>query len=474
MDLLHKKQSINAVKWALVDKGGSQIIILINTLVLARLLHPRDFGLVSMLYIFMSLSSAFVDSGMAGGLIRKQDVTNTDCSTLFTFNVFVAIILYLLFFTLAPYIAVFYNEPQITSLLRVLGINIIISSFAQIHKALLFKSLKVRFVTRADLIGSFIAVCVSIFCAYKGLGVWSLIILQLTQSFISMILLWKYSKWVPDGSFSMTALKEFYAFGMGLFLSVFIDIIFKNIYQPLIGKFFAISYAGYYYQSKRLYELPILTISSVVDSISYPILVKYQNDIPQLKKSYKQIFNLLIFISLPMVTLFALLSDQIVITLLGKKWLFSAELLRILSFSGIFLILETINRSLLKIEARTTLIFKLEVVKKILIVITILCTYKFGIIFLMYGIVLNSILSFALNQYFTTIKISGYKNIFMILLSSIGMGVCVQAIISIGLSNLISLFLAGGVGIGVYFLLGYILKINEQRMVFSIIGNKLK
>jgi teichuronic acid exporter len=474
VEVSHKRQSIAAVKWAFLGSGGSQIILLINTLVLARLLDPKDFGLISMLYIFMSLSSAFVDSGMAGGLVRKQNATQADSSTLFYFNIIVAVLLYLILFLAAPFIASFYQEPKIEVLLRVLSLNIIIGALTLIHKTVLYKELKVGYVTRADLIGSFFAVIAGIISAYMGLGVWSLVILQITQSFISMCIMSYYSKWKPTFVFSFESLKEFYSFGLGLFLSTFLDVIFKNIYQPIIGKFFGVTYAGLYYQARRLYELPISTISSVVDSVSYPLLVKYQHDREQLKSSYLRIFKLLIFVSLPIVMCLSILSEDIVTILLTKKWIFSAQLLSILSFSGIFMILETINRSLLKIEGRTKLIFKLEVIKKLAILLVIMTTYKFGMIYLMYGIVFSSMFSFCLNQYYASIRLTSFRDVLIILFNGLMMGLVMYIVNTVDMNPFISLFISISCGAGMYLFLGFVFKVKEMQTVLSIVKNKLQ
>jgi teichuronic acid exporter len=145
-----QREGISAFKWALIDKFGSQIIVLTNTLVLARLLNPHDFGLISVLYIFISISSAFVDSGMGGGLVRKQDLNDTDCNTFFLFNIFIGLFCYGLLFVLAPVIANFYHEPTLVMLLRILSITILVNSVSLIHKILLVKNLKYKLVTRAS------------------------------------------------------------------------------------------------------------------------------------------------------------------------------------------------------------------------------------------------------------------------------------------------------------------------------------
>jgi len=474
MDLTHKLQGISAVKWALLDRFGSQVILLANTIFLARLLTPRDFGLVSILYIFMSISSAFVDSGMGGGLIRKQDLSHTDCSTFFLFNVAVALVFYVGLYFLAPVVARFYHEPLIITLLRLLSITIIINSFGLIQKVLLIKNLKFKYVTRSSLISSFIATCIALYCARKGLGVWSLIILQLSQSAGTVFFLWIFCKWVPRLEFSKKSFLELYAFGMGLFFTSIVNLIFANIYQPLIGKFFSVSSSGYFYQAKRLYEVPVLSISSVVDSVTYPILVKYQSNVKELTSNYQKFVKLLIFVVVPITVCISLSAKMIILILLGKKWLFSAQLLRILSFSGIFLILETINGSILKVQGRTKLIFKLELIKKLIIIANIIIFCQFGLTALVYGVVINSVISFLINQLFNNISIGNYKDIGVLLINGGLMAFTMFAIMQFIPNTYVALLLSTIAGLLVYFSLGYLLKLQEQRWLYLIVSKKLK
>ncbi|MEO8583810.1 MAG: lipopolysaccharide biosynthesis protein, partial [Flavitalea sp.] len=293
MDIETKNLSISALRWTVIDRVSKYVIVFFSTVVLARVLGPKAFGVISMLYIFISLSSLFIDFGMGGGLVRKEKLTTADCSTFFYFNVLVAIFLYILLFFLAPYIAIFYKEPQVTNILRVLCLTIPINSLTLIHKELLIRELKVKYNTRASLLGSIISTAIGIFCAYQNFGIWSLVILQVSNSIIYMIVLWLYSKWLPTYEFSYKSLQEFLHFGLGLFLSSFINTIFANVYQVLIGLFFSVTVAGLYYQARRLFEIPVLTVSNVVDSITYPILVKFQKDNDALVSNYSRIVKLL-------------------------------------------------------------------------------------------------------------------------------------------------------------------------------------
>ncbi|WP_345100858.1 lipopolysaccharide biosynthesis protein [Mucilaginibacter panaciglaebae] len=474
MDLSQKLEGISAVKWALLDRFGSQIILLANTIILARLLSPRDFGLISILYIFMNISSAFVDSGMGGGLIRKQSLSDIDCSTFFLFNVGVALIFYVGLYMLAPVVAQFYQEPLIVILLRLLSITIVINSFALIQKVLLIKNLKFKYVTRSSLFASFFSTAVAIFCAWKGLGIWSLIILQLCQSMVNVCLLWLYCNWMPRFQFSKSSFLEMYAFGAGLFFTSIVNLVFANIYQPIIGKFFSVSSSGYFYQAKRLYEVPVLSISSVVDSVTYPILVKYQSDIKELAGNYQKLIKLLVFVVIPLTVSISLLSRSIVLILLGQKWLFSAQLLRILSFSGIFLILETINGSILKVQGRTKLIFKLELFKKLIIIVNIVIFCQFGLTALVYGVVINSVISFMINQLFNNLSLGNYKNLLIFLINGGVMAVAMFIIMRLIDNSYAALLISTVVGFSVYFLLGYLLKLQEQRWLYLIVSKKLR
>lgn len=449
---------ISAVKWAFVDRFGAQIIQLISIFVLARLLLPRDFGLIGILYIFLSISSALVDSGMGGGLIRKQDLTDKDTSTFFFFNIAVAIVCYLSMYIASPYIARFYNESSLVQLLRLVAISVIINAFGLVQRVLLIKALLIKQVTRSSLIASAVATTIAIICAFYGLGIYSLVVLLLCQCTVNTLLLYFYCKWKPVRVFSMESFHSFFSFGFSLLLSALLNIGFANIYQPLIAKNLSIVYAGFYFQAKRLYEVPILSISQVVDSVTYPILVRFQNNRTELENRYRKIVILLVFISSPIVVLISVLAKDIVLIFLGENWLSSAHLLSILSFSGIFQILETTSGSLLKVEGRTKLIFRLELIKKAIIVVSILIFYRFGIIALMFVIVANAAISFLINQYFTSIKMSNLMEILKILFNVICMGGVALFVKNFVINSYLSIIFTGCASLSVYLLLGYLQK----------------
>lgn len=464
--------SVNSVKWALVDKFGAQLILLVNMLVLARLLSPADFGLIGILYIFLSIAGALVDSGMGGGLIRKQDMTDLDTATFFYFNMLVSLVSYLGIFIAAPYIASYYHQPSLAGLSRIIGTVIIINAFGLVQKVLLIRVLAFKFVTRASLLSSILSTIIALICALKGMGVLALVILQISQSTLNTFFLCFFGRWWPKLMFSWSAFKELFSFGFGLLLTALLNIFFANVYQPLIGRCFSIAYAGFYYQAKRLYEVPVLTVSQVVDSVTYPILVRYQNDREGLEWRYRRMITLLVFIASPMVVVISIFSKEIVWVLLGEKWLFSAKLLAILSFAGIFQILETTSGSLLKVEGRTKLIFRLELIKKIIILCNIVIFYRWGITALMLGIVANSFISFAVNQYFTSIKILNYPRMLTILANALVAGLVGFLVKQLIPNAYFSLMVAGSISVLSYLLLGYIQKLSEQIILFSFLSKK--
>jgi teichuronic acid exporter len=464
-----RSTGLHAVKWAFVDRFGSQLVQLINILVLARILLPRDFGLIGILYIFLSISSALVDSGMGGALIRKEYVTNKDTSTFFFFNIVVSLVCYLCIYFTAPYVARFYHEPSLILLLRLLAISIIINAMGLVQRVLLVKSLSIIKVTRASLIASVMATVIAIICALYGLGIYSLVAMLLCQCTLNTLLLCVYCRWRPTLEFSMESFHNFFSFGFSLLLTALLNIGFANIYQPLIAKNLSIVYAGFYYQAKRLYEVPILSISQVVDSVTYPILVRFQNDRDGLESRYKKIVLLLVFVSAPVVVLISILSKDIVLVFLGKNWLFSAQLLSILCFAGIFQILETTSGSLLKVEGRTKLIFRLELIKKVIIIINIIVFYRFGIIALMFVIVVNAAISFLINQYFTSIKMTNAVDLLKIVFNVVCMGGVALLIKQMITNTYISIVVTGSVSLIVYLFLGYLQRIPAQTFLISLI-----
>lgn len=359
--------------------------------------------------IFVAISKTFVDSGFSTALIRKKDANDVDFSSVFYFNILLGLIIYFLLFFAAPLISKFFEEPQLTYLIRVISLGLIIGSFGTIQTTLLTKHIDFKLQTQLSVVSTLISGSISITMAVAGYGVWSLVFSGLISSFSSTLLLWYFSKWRPRFVFSIIAIKELFSFGSKLLISRLINVGFENIYYLVIGKYFSASDLGYYTRANNFQKPPSQVLTAVIQRVTYPVLSAIQDDTNQLKAAYSKLIKSTMFISFVLTIGMAASAESMVLTLIGEKWLPSVEYLQLLCFGGMLYPLHAINLNMLNVQGRSDLFLKLEIIKKSLIVPVVFIGIQYGIKEMIYGMLINGIIAYFLNSYYSGRKI-GYSS----------------------------------------------------------------
>lgn len=403
-----KQKTISGLIWSFIDSIAGQGISFIVGIILARVLGPKEFGLIGMLTIFIAISQSFIDSGFGQALIRKQDCTQVDYSTVFYFNIVVGIFFYILLFACASSIGNFFHEPILKELIRVLGLALIINSFTIIQSTLLTKRIDFKLQTKISVIASFISGIISIYMAYTGWGVWSLVALMLVKSTINLILLWFWNKWKPIWSFSQKSFKESFSFGSKLLVSGLIDTIYRNVYYVVIGKYFAAVELGYYTRAEQFQSFPSTNIQGIIGRVSYPVLTTIQNDMPRLREAYKKIIRSTMLITFVLMLGMAAIAKPMILTLIGEKWEPCVIYLQMLCFVGMLYPLHALNLNMLVVQGRSDLFLRLEIIKKALAVPVIVLAVIWGIKAMILGMVLLSLIAYYLNSYWSG-KLIGYS-----------------------------------------------------------------
>lgn len=396
-----KKQALSGAFWAFLEQFSSYGISFVVSVILARLLLPEEFGLIAMITVFVALGARLMNAGLGSSLIRTKNPTQEDYSTVFLFNLGGSIIIYIIIFMLAPYIANFYSQDILTNIVRWYAIIYIINAFSMIQLTRLTKLMDFKTQMIVAIPSSIISGSVGVYMAYSGYGVWSLVGQALSQSAVSTIQLWYWSKWTPSWVFSKEKFKYHFNFGYKLTLSGILDTIFTNIYAIIIGKFFPAAQVGFYRRADSLKQLPITTISSVVAKVTYPLFTQIKDDDLRLKSIYKKIMQLIIFIVAPTLIVLGILAEPLFRFLFTEKWLPAVPYFQILIFSGILYPIHAFNLNILQVKGRSDLFLKLEVIKKGITVIVLIIAFQFGIYGLLFGSVLISLLAFFVNTHYS-------------------------------------------------------------------------
>ncbi len=396
-----KQKTVTGVLWSSIDNFAVQGITFIVGIILARLLEPKEFGLIGMVTIFIALAEAFINGAFSESLIRKKDCTQNDYSTVFYYNLAVGILFFIILYFSASAISRYFDEPQLKKILRVLSIVLILGSFGIIQNTILRKRVDFKLLTKISLVSSIVSGIIAIVMAYKGMGIWSLVALRLMKEAFNSILLWIWNRWRPGFIFSKVSFKELFGFGSKLLLSGLLDALFRNIYFPVIGKYFSAAELGYYTRANAFSTFPAQNINSVINRVAYPVLAHVQDDHEILKQGYRRLVKSVMLIVFPVMLGLAATAEPVVIILIGEKWRQSILYLQILCFAGMLFPLHALNLDILQVVGRSDLILRLEIIKKALTVPVIVLGILFGIRIMILGLVINSFAAYYINSFWT-------------------------------------------------------------------------
>ena len=391
---------INGFFWSFIENISRQISVFVIGIILARLLEPSEFGLIGLLTIVIALSQTIIDSGLTQALIRKKECTELDYSTVFNFNLILSFILYCIVFTVAPWIAVFFKEPKLVLLTRVLGIGLILGSFSIIQRVKLSRDLNFKHQTKVALIATFISGVIAIIMAYKGYGVWSLVARILIELFMISLLLTIYNKWTPSLRFSRAIFLELFGYSNKLLASSLLDTLSKNIYNIVIAKNFSMVELGYYTKAEQFQKIPTMNLTAVVQRVSFPFLSKFQDDPFKFKNAIRKIIKHTMFISFSVTLGLAAISESLILTTIGSQWRQSVMFLQLLCLAGMFYPMHAVNLNVLNVLGHSDKFLKIEVVKKVMLIPIILLGIGIGMKAMLYGIIINSILMLFVNGYY--------------------------------------------------------------------------
>lgn len=471
-----KRKTIKGTLWSAVERFGVQGVSFLVMIVMARVLTPADYGLVGMLSIFIAVAQSLIDSGFSQGLIRKQDAGKADTSTVFFFNIAAALVIYGVLFVCAPAIADFYDNPVLVPLTRVISLGMVINSFAMVQRAILTIRIDFKTQAKASFSAAVIAGGVGIWMVMTGWGVWALVYYQLINYLINTLFLWVVSKWRPSLMFSRESFRELFSFGANIAVSSIIDNIYRNIYLLVIGKWFQAATLGLYTRAQQFGELP-MNFSGIIQRVSFPVLCSFQNDSAKLRELCLKFVNISAFITFPVMTGMAAVSDPLICLLLGEEWKFSALLLQILCFGLMWYPVSAINQNMLQVCGRSDLFLQMEIVKKVVGVAIICATLPFGLLPLCLGQMCNSMIVIVINAIYTRKVIplslgNQLKSLFPVLACSLAMGVAVWVITGLLPGYLLQLTAAVPMGVAMYIILGRLFLKKDFDEVMSMIGRR--
>lgn len=403
-----KNKTIRGVGWSAADAFLGQGITFVVGIVLARLLSPEEYGLIGICLIFTTVLNGIVDSGFSNAIIRKKEATNEDYNTMFITNMIISIVLYGLLYLSAPFITEFF-QMELTSLVRVIGLVLIINALSLTQQTNLTKKIDFKTKTKASIVSAVLSGIVGIAMAYMGYGVWALVAQQLSKQAVYTVALWILNRWIPNFHFSKASFKYMWGFGWKLLVSGLLDRLWAQMYQVVVGKFYNAATLGQYTRGREYANIFSSNITSIVQRVTYPVLAEVQDEKERMVAAYRKVIKITMFVTAICMISLGAVAEPLIYCLIGEKWHQAATFLPLICISMSLYPLHAINLNMLQVQGRSDIFLYLEIIKKI-IAIGPLCI---GIFFDIYWMLVASIVTggicFFLNSYYTGKKL-GYSS----------------------------------------------------------------
>ena len=400
----NKKKALNGIIWTSLEFILGKGIGFISTIFIARILSPKDYGIIGMTTIFVSLTSTLIDTGMTQSLIRKKKVSDIEYSSVFFLNVFLSFVFAGILCLISPQIAIFYNVPIINQIIKIYAITIIINTIRGIQIVKLAKILNFKKITYINLIGTFFGFLTCFILAYNNWGVWSLVYMTIVNSIVTTFLYWLLGEKITLYKFSFITIINHFKFGYKLTIASILNVFYVNLNNILIGKFFSIDRLGIYERSYYFNDFPISNLTGIITKIMYPLLSQNYEDNDKLKKIFRKIITSVFFVFTPFICIISGISKPLINLILGDKWSDIILYYKILSFGFILYPLRLLHLNTLNAIGKSNISLKLEIFEKLIgfiLIGTIFWVFNFAIIGLLFGITINSYITFLFYSYFT-------------------------------------------------------------------------
>jgi teichuronic acid exporter len=449
--IYHKASS--AARWSALDIFMRQGMKFIISILLARILAPEDFGLIAILSMFIGVAEVFINS-LNSALIQRQNVTHSDESTIFFFNLGVGAVASLLLCATAPSIALFFKQPVLEYLTYAMAFNLLVNAFGTIHNTLLSKEMNFKIMTKVGLVSSLVGGLLAIYMASQGFGVWSLVANAVAASIVTVLLLWILHPWRPIWSFSFASMYTFFRFGGYWLATTLIDVFSTNLYLIIIGKLYSARDVGFYDRAQRIQGLPNALIMGITNRVAYSAFATVAKDKARLARGLRKVQGMSMLLNLPVLVGLIILAQPFVQTLFGPQWLPCVPILQVLGLGALIWPLHVLNLNILMAQGRSDLLFRITILKKIFAISLTVAASFYGIMAIAWAQVVISSIGYFVNTYYTKVLLgySGYRqlrDLLVIFVAVIPMAIVVyftnEMMATPPLFKLIAACIAGGV-----------------------------
>lgn len=473
------KTVVNNMMWRFLERCGAQGVQALVEIVLARLLDVEHFGAIALVTVIIRILQVFVDSGLANALIQKKNADQVDFSSVFYFNIGVCCLLYVLMFFAAPYIALFYQMPELTPVIRVLSLVLIMSGIKGVQQAYVSRHMMFRKFFRATLTGTVAAAFVGIWMAWKGYGIWALVAQHLLNTTVDTLMLWITVKWRPTRQFSWERLKGLLSFGWKLLVSSLLNTIYNDLRQLIIGKAFSAGDLAVYNRGKQMPHMIVTNINSSIDSVLLPAMSSEQDDRSRVRTMTRRAIKTSTYLMMPLMMGLAVCAEPLVRLVLTEKWMPSVFFLRVFCFTYAFYPIHTANLNAIKAMGRSDIFLKLEILKKVIGLTVIAVTVFISLKAIALSLIFTSILSQIINSWPNRKLLDyHYRDQLMDMLPQImlscTMGAIVYCVEFLGLNDILTLLIQIPLGVVIYISGSKLMHIDSYNYIQGLAKSYLK
>ena len=351
------------VIWIMLERFGVQAVSFVVTLVLARLLTPADYGTIALLSIFTSIAGMLVSSGMGMALVQKKNATELDFNSLFYASLFMASLLYAILFFAAPYSADFYSVPELKAILRVISFSLFFSAINSVQGAELSRKMLFNLKFKISIITSSVSAVSGISFAFMGYGPWALVWQSVASGAAGVVAYWFIIAWRPKLMFSFSSLRSLFSYGWKIVSVSLIYSLYTNLYAMIIGKYYSKEALAFVNKGNSMPGLAMSTISGTICGVSFPALSKMQDEPLRVKDAVRRMIQCTSFFVFPLMAGLAVCSHDVVLLLLGEKWLPCVPYMRLACFAFALQPFHDINLQTIAALGRADVFLKLELIK---------------------------------------------------------------------------------------------------------------
>lgn len=467
-NLQKKTKSGFAYKFA--ERVGAQGINFIISMILARLLMPSEYGIIALVTVFITICDVFVTYGFGNSLIANKNSDSLDFSTCFYFGLTLAVVLYIFVYAMAPFLADFYGYEILTPVVRVMGLRIPLAAVNSVQHSYVSKHMMFKKFFYATLIGTVASGVIAVIMAYNGCGVWSLVEQYLGNVCMDTICLFLICEWRPTFEFSWERLKAIYSYGWKILVVGLIDTGYSELRSLVIGKKYSSEDLAYYNKGNQFPKFGMKLVEPTVNTVLFPALSNCQDNQAQMRAISRRMIKISTYIIFPIMVGLAVISEPLIEVILTKKWIDCVIYLQLGCVANMFRPLQFINNSIIKASGRSGLLLRLDIIKKVIGIILLIVSMKYGVMWIAISLVITNLISTVINiAPNRRILAYGYKDQIIDILPNLGlaalMGVCVYPISILNISSYIVLLLQIIIGIFLYLGLSILFKNDSYKYV---------